>query len=348
MPVWPPNRLVRLIQILLLALGVAAVAPACALASFPGKDGVIAYATRFSIFTESTAIWALEPATGDQLQLTSGPDDNDPAFSPSGNQLAFDRTTMGTSTIFIARADGSDARPLVEGSEPAFSPDGRKLVFARPTGLFVTGAQPGSAVRRLTSHPEDSEPSWGPNGEIVFERTRVLHMNSGGSTQKRFNNELDMVTPGRRHVSTLFTYEPPPGLRLAAFPVELHPDWSPHGKSIVLSICNVVSQPRLPTVPALVLQEECVPSVWAPNGHGFAVPKLGVLRGRPGTNCPHIVTPFTELAWQPVHVGTLHVPTVPCEPQPGPPEGLVEPSEAAAGSITCYTIHHRRKCHVAR
>src|ERR1700682_634681 len=110
----------------------ATLVPATAIGSFPGSNGVIAFSAEHSI-------WAMDPTTRDELQLTSGFDDSAPSFSPSGNMLAFQRRTGATITIYLARADGSEPRALASGSQPAFSSDGRQIVFVRAAGLFLTG-----------------------------------------------------------------------------------------------------------------------------------------------------------------------------------------------------------------
>jgi Tol biopolymer transport system component len=135
-------------------------APSLARASFPGADGVIAY-------EDEGSIWAVDPTTGDQLKLTSGPEDSSPSFAPSGSQLAFQRGQ----TIYVVQSDGTGARAITAGAEPTFSPDGTQIAFARRGGLYVAGLAPGSPVRRLTNHPGDHAPNWSSRGTIVFQRT---------------------------------------------------------------------------------------------------------------------------------------------------------------------------------
>jgi hypothetical protein len=328
----------------LMAAILVTLAPAVARASFPGGDGVIAY-------SGEGGIWALNPTTGNQLQLTTDPDDRMPSFSPSGDWLAFQRTVASTTTIFIARADGSDPTPLTGGSEPAFSPGGRQIVFARANGLFVTGLTPGSPIRRLTDHSGDGEPRWSSTGTIVFERIRVSHVNIQGALKPQVSNQLDTIIPPAARVSALLTYEQPEGIDLGEAETELHPDWSPNGRAIAVALCNGAASSHLPfsTVPTFVLHVDCSPDVWAPDGRRLAVPQKGALVGRRATSCPHFISAGTEISWQPLLRATLRVPTVPCEPRPPEAEQGVEPSQAARGSRTCYydRKHHRRRCFTA-
>jgi hypothetical protein len=318
------------------ATAIAALAPAAAVASFPGADGAIAYhgvvdrSCSANCPPKHEGIWALEPKTGTQLQLTAGPEDFAPSFSPSGNLLAFQRGFRKAATIFLARADGSEARPLVKGEEPAFSPDDRQIVFVRATGLFVTGSAPGSPVRALTRHPGDSEPRWSSTGEIVFQRTH------------RTSYQLGIVAPPSSRIRTVFTYEPPPGQT-----PELHPDWSPSGRAIAVALCNsgLPLPPFSTTAPALVFRDSCESDVWAPQGRRLAEPKRGALRGRPNTTCPDSIG--GAISWQPLVSGTLRIPTARCEPrkpQPGEINSGVSPSKETRGERTCYTIKHRHTC----
>jgi Tol biopolymer transport system component len=98
---------------------------------------------------------------------------SDPAWSPDGRRIAFVRRTAERSTaIFVANADGSNARQLtfppdlfVYDETPAWSPDGSGIVFVHQYGdrgawdLHVIGAD-GSGDRTITpdtllsTHPD--------------------------------------------------------------------------------------------------------------------------------------------------------------------------------------------------
>ncbi len=294
----------RLIRAAVACAGFALLAPAAALGSFPGQDGVIAYSAEGHI-------WAVNPASGGQAQLTSGPNDSAPSFSPSGNALAFQREVGHTITIYLAQADGAEAHPLVAGSEPAFSPDGREIVFVRPGGLYVTGVTPGSPVRRLTSDPGDSEPRWSSTGTIAFTRMRT----TGRHHRKLAAPALELLTPPSQHVFEVLAltgFEEPEGT--------LRPDWSPDGGTLVVSLCFPFShatrhlEGRPPSLPAVVLRTSCTTAVWAPDGHGLAEAGEGTLAGVRQSSCPapkelEVVRP---IAWQPVVSATAPVATAAC------------------------------------
>lgn len=319
-----------------IAVAAVVLCPGMASASFPGSDGVIAYSGAIDEACvehcppKHEGIWALDPITGDQLQLTSDREDLDPSFSPSGNLLVFDRGfDKSETTIFVSRADGTEARPLVKGSEPAFSPDGGQIVFVRSTGIFVTGTATGSPVRALRHQSGDSAPQWSSTGQILFER-------SHGRT-----DQLDVISPGGLRPRTVFIYEPPNGH------VKLRADWSPNGRAVAIALCNVgLPLPRFATrAPVLMFRDGCEDRVWAPEGGSLAEPGRGHLAGRPETTCPDRV--LGKISWQPVSSQTIHLPVMPCEPRArlrGEAFALGAPGHESRDERTCYTIRHKHRC----
>jgi Tol biopolymer transport system component len=308
---------------------VALLAPAGALGTFPGRNGVIAYTAEREIYrvtevvtrrlAESTTeiestgesdILAMDPNTGGEIQLTSGHHDSDPSFSPSGNVLAFQRREAGVLTIYVARADGEQVRPITWGSEPAFSPDGREIVLVRPGGLYVTGLTRGARVRRITDHPGDRDPRWGSSGSIAFERTdtwRAKEHRGNDRVDDDLNarNELDILTPPSLRVRPVVTY---------SLDTNMWPEWSPNGRALAAALCagregetfegtgipqRVPGHP--PLLPSVVFHLSCTPAVWAPDGRGLT--ELGVLDARTlpnGSTCPGPTPENGEILWQPI------------------------------------------------
>jgi dipeptidyl aminopeptidase/acylaminoacyl peptidase len=350
-------------------VGIALALPAAALGSFAGADGVIAYTAHTPVqgeaghYAQESSIWAVDPATGAQLQLTSGHDDTVPSFSPSGRMLAFQRDESGAARVYVAQADGAQARALVAGAEPAFSPDGQSLVFVRPDGLFVVGLAPGSPVTQITDHPGDREPRWGATGSIAFERTDEWHTavpatNARASGELHVVNELALVTPPSLRVHEVMSY---------SMNSNMWPDWAPSGSTLAVALCvdhagetfsDAALPKRLegrpPLLPAVIFHTSCAPVVWAPDGNGFAEPEAGALAGRVLSSCPSTsaIEESEAISWQPLTPGTQALPTLACTPLPLPPlvegesRGAVKAISLSIGSKSCiYSARrHRWRC----
>ena len=101
---------------------------------------------------------------------------------PARHQVLFNRYQTPVMTVFIADADGANARALVPdwGLEysPFFSPDGQWVVFtAEPAGQAdVYRIRPdGSGIEQLTDHPSfDDQGALSPDGRtLAFVSTRA-------------------------------------------------------------------------------------------------------------------------------------------------------------------------------
>lgn len=339
----------------LLVLALALVLPAGAAGSFPGQNGVIAYSATVGPTNPETAIWAVDPATGYQLRLTSGAYDRHPTFAPSGSILAFERFTaiagpLRNPTVFVVRADGSGPRALVAGSEPAFSPDGSRVLFVRNGAIYAIGLTPGSVARKIVAGPGDSAPQWSPTGTIAFERSHIVSLRDSGHIHRALRNDVDLLSSPRARRRSLITFERGPRDPARLQPVAFRLDWSPDARALSLSVCaEPTSLPpsSIPTVPHLVLATGCRSQIWAPAGTGLVSLGPPGLAGLPNTTCPHDLTSGTELAYQPLHGDTLRVPVKPCEavPEPERSERASSSPPPTPGSRTCYFLGGRRHCH---
>ena len=122
-------------------------------------------------------IWAVDLTSGAERKLV----DNAfaPAYSPDGHQLAFDAAWDGSRRIWIANADGGNARRVsdadpgeVVDADPQWSPDGKKLLFRRTdrsqTDLVVVDLAAGTTVKLTDDTALDTDAVWSPTGQEVY------------------------------------------------------------------------------------------------------------------------------------------------------------------------------------
>jgi dipeptidyl aminopeptidase/acylaminoacyl peptidase len=89
-----------------------------------------------------TALWRVGSRDGDPKQLTTGPGDSAPAWSPDGSSVAFLRAGDGPAQVWLLPAGGGESRSLADlplgAGRPVWSPDGSSIAFAAPVDLLAT------------------------------------------------------------------------------------------------------------------------------------------------------------------------------------------------------------------
>jgi len=130
-----------------------------------------------------------------------------PAWSPDGTRVAFQTNRNLQATrfdIYVANADGSDERPLVQGPanefHPFWSPDGKKLAYvsdaADSRDIWVVNADGSNPVQLTSGYADETYPRWSPDGQwILFQSNRegywrLFAMRPDGSDLRRVSVPL--------------------------------------------------------------------------------------------------------------------------------------------------------------
>ena len=239
-----------------LASASGAVAASVAEASFPGRNGLIAFGRVGRPFGTAPGlgartIWLADPRSGRSRQLTAVPgrcgrdgftwNDFEPSFAASGDLVVYghwDSCDPGTPDgIYAIRSDGTGRRLVWRATSevafpgyPAFSPGGRLLAFSANGGpTFISSFRRPDRERELSlsvaRYDLPDQPAWSSTGRLAL--TLGLHTGHIG-TATAGGKDLRLVTRSIRDAT---------------------PDWSPTADRIVFQRAKDVG----PTVKSDVL-----------------------------------------------------------------------------------------------
>jgi Tol biopolymer transport system component len=149
-------------------------APTAASASFPGRNGTIAFQNDLL-----GGVYTIEP-DGSHLRRIAR-HAFEPSWSPNGRRIVYSLTTGRDSEIAVMRADGSHSHAITDDRasqwEPAWSPNGRSIAYRQGAarsddGPLYTLRADGTGRHRLGIAGEN--PDWSvplpaaPQGRIAF------------------------------------------------------------------------------------------------------------------------------------------------------------------------------------
>ena len=219
-------------------------------ASFPGRNGLIAFEREGP--QGQTTVWGVDAAGGRARQLTRVPrrcargetrswSDREPSFSASGRAIVYvhsdDCDPRSSDGIYAMRSNGTGRRLVLQeeigvyegAAYPALSRSGRWLAFNEfLDDISITGfARP----TRTPSLPEArydllAKPAWGSNGRLALSAcSSVCGLDAGGhiATIAQSGNRLRLATRSTRDSA---------------------PDWSPRSERIVFRRESASSVPH--------------------------------------------------------------------------------------------------------
>jgi Tol biopolymer transport system component/predicted Ser/Thr protein kinase len=150
-------------------------------------------------------------------------DDQQPAFSPDGEQIAFQSSRDGGG-IFVMGRTGESVRRLTDGGyNPAWSPNGKEVAFGTEnvqinpaargprSGLWIVNV--GNGEKRQIATEDSVQPSWSPDG------SRIAFWAARGSQRQR--DILTISVGGGEAVPVTDDVA-----------VDWNPVWAPDGKSL--------------------------------------------------------------------------------------------------------------------
>jgi Tol biopolymer transport system component len=154
--------------------------------SFPGAGG---------------SIWIRRAnGGGTPSQLTTGPNDANPAMSPDGDLLAFSRPVApGPRHLFVMKADGDGGAPsdLGQGSKPDWSPDSKRIVYGQAgTGPIMVVTVSNPSQKQTLTGPFNEAPVWSPDG------TQIAYMDC---TSGSFTCQIALMTATGEHQHDITT-----------------------------------------------------------------------------------------------------------------------------------------------
>jgi len=153
-------------------------------------------------------LYTLPVEGGTATRITGGQAyDMQPRYSPDGGRIVFVSDRNGSENLWIAGADGGDARPLTTEERenfmsPEWTPEGDYVVAVKGTQLWLYHVDGGSGVQ-ITGHQDDAPahvgPAFGDDPGVIWLNVRG-DLGGGFPTERAWEDE-PLVLHGLRSSS---------------------------------------------------------------------------------------------------------------------------------------------------
>lgn len=144
-------------------------------------------------------LYTLPITGGTATRITDGPGyDTQPRYSPDGSQVVFISDRSGSENVWIAKADGSNARALSKGDaqnfvSPTWTPDGKYVMVTKTGQLWLYHIDGGNGVQVTGTRPAGAT---GPNtapallGSAFSSDARYVWVNANGNLGGTFQSAI--------------------------------------------------------------------------------------------------------------------------------------------------------------
>jgi TolB protein len=194
----PYNSPMRILTVVVTALGLLSAAPPPRKISFARAGGVVPGTMQLFI--------AASDGSDEHPLLTAPHDDYDAVWAPDGQSIVFTSDRNGSGDLYRVNPDGSGLMQLTSDpsydDQAAFSPDGKQLVFISTRGSgyadIWTLDIATKRTKALTTGPGgDYRPSWSPDGKwIAFSSSRgIMPPFAKGRWERQQLAEIYLIRP---------------------------------------------------------------------------------------------------------------------------------------------------------
>jgi hypothetical protein len=237
-----------------------------------------------------------------------------PLPSPDGRRLAYWSTSIGTSTLWLAGANGSGARAIGTAYDATWSPDSRRLAYSAADGIHVLTTK---GADRIVDGQHVGMLRYSPDGStLAFDGVRGLTLLRGGHERVLTQDEpmsFSWATDGRRIaygtqkgiflVSTAsgrawLVYRAPDDLSLPWLGLELA--LAPDGRLLAFAVGGNIRMLDTRTLRVRLLRTGGHGIAWSPDGR-----RLLVVQGGESSDGASITTGDVQTVTPSGHVRTV-------------------------------------------